>query len=75
MVQMLGLVIAICYRLRSQSSLSNIAGLLVGMLIMAVSSIVCLFLDPSWGMIQGVALVAVAIGTTLSLGDHQTTSF
>ena len=75
LVQILGLVIAVCYRLRSETSVSNLAGLMIGILMMAISAVACLLVDTSMGIVQGVALVAVAIGTTINLSDRQTATF
>ncbi len=75
LIQVLGLVVAVSFRLRSQTSFANLSGLMLGIMMMAVSSVICLFIDPSLGTVQGVTLVAVAIGTTINFGDRQTVTF
>jgi hypothetical protein len=65
LVQVLGAILVIVFRLRSQASINNLVGLMAGMVLMAVSAMACLLTDPSWGTIQGVAVVAVAIGATI----------
>ncbi len=72
LVHVVGLVIAVSFRLRSQSSLANLFGLLFGLIMMGSSSMLCLAFDPSCGIMQGVAVVAVAVGSTLSFGEART---
>ena len=75
LVMILGLIIAISFRLRSPNSVLNLTGLLIGLGIMGVSSIFCLIADPASGIYQGVAVVAVAIASTLSWRDPVSSGF
>lgn len=75
LVQVLGAFLVIVFRLRSQASINNLVGLMAGMLLMAGSAIACLMTDPSWGTIQGVAVVAVAIGATIGRTDVSSATF
>lgn len=68
LVQLTGLIIAIGFRLRPQSSMLNYAGLLLGITLMAGSCIACLYVDTTHAITQGVAVVAVAIGSTIQFG-------
>ena len=75
LIQLFGLIVAIGFRLRPQASLSNLAGLMIGILMMAISCVLCLFIDPSLGIVQGVTFVAVAIGATISVGEKRSVMF
>ncbi len=66
LVQMLGLATVIVYRLRGSGRFNHV-GLLVGMTLMAISTICCLALDASSGLTQGVTLVVVAVFATFPM--------
>ena len=66
MVQLLGLATVICYRLRGQGRFNH-AGLICGILVMGIASLVCMPINPAAGIAQGVALVFVAATATLGI--------
>ncbi len=68
LVQLTGLLLIICYRLRGPRSRFNQIGLLFGILLIAASSIGCLMADCSTGLVQGVVIVVVAVCTTMEFG-------
>ncbi|MDG2014492.1 MAG: hypothetical protein P8J33_13370 [Pirellulaceae bacterium] len=64
LVQLLGLFTVINYRLRTHGPYHQL-GMVAGLLLMGVATLVCLPLDAFAGMTQGVSLVVVATLSTL----------
>ncbi len=75
LVQILGIALAVAFRLRRPGSLLNHVGLCLGILLMAASAFVCLRVDIPTGLFQGVALVGVAIATTWHLTEPKSAGF
>ena len=71
LVQLLGLFTVISYRLRSNRPFQQL-GMVAGLLLMGVATLICLPLDAFAGMTQGVSLVIVA---TLSTFGREEASF
>jgi hypothetical protein len=61
LVHLLGLAIAIGFRLQSPGSRASLIALVAGMFIMTASTFACLLVDRPTGLAQGVALVSVAV--------------
>ena len=75
LVQLTGLLIAVSFRLRPANSKLNLGGLLFGLLLMAGSCIACLFVDQTHAVSQGVAVVVVAVASTISISEPSSTAF
>ena len=71
LVQLLGILMVICYRLRGDSSRFNQIGILATLLVMAASTVCCLAFDTQAGITQGVTVVLVAVSATLDLSKSR----
>lgn len=64
LVHLFGFVTVVAYRLRANGRFNQL-GLVIGLLIMGIATLICMPIDATAGITQGIALVLVATSTTL----------